>query len=112
MRFAGATMGTAWLGGLVEGFSVSAVARAKSMREQGGGPGDCALACAGLEGRIEVMAFEERTNQLYAPGYLVAVDYETSSVVIALRGTSSVADALTDLVCEPAPICLGGHDGI
>jgi len=112
MRFAAATMGTAWFAGLVEGFSVSGIRSAGRITEQGGGPGDRALACAGLEGRIEVVKFEERTNELYAPGYLVAVDHEIGCVVLALRGTSSVTDALTDLVCEPAPIQLGGQDGI
>jgi len=114
MRFAAATMGTAWFAGLVEGFagSASAMMRATTIREQGGGPGDTALACAGLEGRIQVVKFEERTKELYAPGYLVAVDHTVGCVVVALRGTSSVTDALTDLVCEPAPVQLAGHDGM
>jgi len=112
MRYSAATMGTAWFAGLVDGFSASALARAKAIKDQGGAAGDCAVACAGLEGRIEVVKFEERTNELYAPGYLVAVDHELGCVVVALRGTSSVADALTDLVCEPAAIQLGGQDGI
>jgi hypothetical protein len=111
MRFAAATMGSAWFAGLVEGFSASALVRAQAVREQGGGPGDCALACAGLEGHIEVVKFEECTKEVYAPGYLVAVDRTLGCVVVALRGTSSVVDALTDLVCEPTPVQIGGHDG-
>jgi hypothetical protein len=112
MRFAAATFGSAWFAGLLEGFSPSAISRARAIKEQGGSPGDCALACAGLQGNIEVIKFEERTNMLYAPGYLVAVDHDTACVVIAIRGTSSITDALTDLVCEAAPIQLGAHDGM
>mmetsp|Transcript_108414 Transcript_108414/g.171059 ORF Transcript_108414/g.171059 Transcript_108414/m.171059 type:complete len:533 (+) Transcript_108414:57-1655(+) len=112
MRFAAATFGSAWFAGLLEGFSPSAISRARAIKEQGGSPGDCALACAGLQGNFEVLKFEERTNMLYAPGYLVAVDHDMACVVIALRGTCSVTDALTDLVCEAVPIQLGGHDGL
>jgi len=82
------------------------------MRDQGGSPGDCALACAGVDGNVEVLKFEERTDILYAPGYLVAVDHDLGHVVVALRGTSSVKDSLTDLVCEPVAVQLGAHDGI
>jgi hypothetical protein len=112
MRFAAATMGTAWLAGLVEGFSTSALARANAVREQGGGPGETALACAGVEGHLEVIAFEERAAEVYAPGYMVAVDHDHNCVVVALRGTSSLSDALTDLICEPVPLELGGFEGL
>merc|ERR1719422_1219407 len=43
---------------------------------------------------------------------MVAVDHSTRRVVVALRGTSSAADAVTDLICEAAPVHLGGHDGM
>jgi len=86
MRYAAATMGTAWFAGLVEGVSAPALARAQARREQGGGPGDCALACAGVDGHIEVVKFEESTRELFAPGYLVAVDHEVNCVVVSLRG--------------------------
>jgi len=111
MRYAAATMGTAWFAGLVEGLSAPALARAQARREQGGGPGDCALACAGVDGHIEVVKFEEGTKELFAPGYLVAVDHEVNCIVVSLRGTCSITDALTDLVCEPESIQLGGQDG-
>jgi len=112
MRFTAATFGAAWFAGLVEGFSVSAAARARAVSAQGGEPGAVALAFAGVEGCVEVLAFEQSTRELYAPGYLAAVDYEHEAVVVALRGTSSMADTLADLVCEPAVVQLGGLDGI
>jgi len=111
MRYAAATMGTAWFAGLVEGVSAPALARAQARREQGGGPGDCALACAGVDGHFEVVKFEESTKELFAPGYLIAVDHEVNCVVLSLRGTCSIKDALTDLVCEPEYIQLSGQDG-
>lgn len=112
LRFAAATMGVVWFAGMLEGLSVSAVARARAAAEQGGGRGDAALACAGVEGRVEVLRFEENTSVPFAPGYIVAVDHEVGCVVVALRGTSSLMDALTDAVCEVAPLELGGEAGV
>lgn len=112
VRYAAATLGATWLAGLVEGFSISAVARARAAGMQNGGPGEQALACAGIEGHVEVLAFEQSQLGLFKPGYLVAVDYEHEQVVVALRGTSSVADVLADLVCKPVALTLGGHEGL
>lgn len=112
LRFSVATYSAAWLSGLVEGISVAAISRARAAREAGGSPGDVALACAGIEGRVDILKFEERTSEIFAPGYLVAVDHEVGCVVIALRGTASITDALTDLICEPVSLQIGGQDGI
>lgn len=76
-----------------------------------GGPAERALESAGIGGRVEVAAFEQGARELYAPGYMVVVDHELQLVVVALRGTSSVADAMSDLACEPAALQLGGHAG-
>mmetsp|Transcript_23906 Transcript_23906/g.59557 ORF Transcript_23906/g.59557 Transcript_23906/m.59557 type:complete len:511 (+) Transcript_23906:126-1658(+) len=111
LRFAAATFGDVWLAGLLDGISVSSIARAQAVRQQGGSVADAAIACAGLEGHVEVLAFEQSTRELFAPGYLVAVDHGFDTVVVALRGTSSVADALADLNCEPTALELGGHEG-
>jgi len=112
LRFTAAAFGAAWFAGLVDGFSPSAVARTRTARLRSGSEGDMALAAAGIEGRVEVLAFEQSTVGLFRPGYLAAVDYENDLVVISLRGTSSVSDALADLVCQPVPLTLGGLDGI
>eukprot|EP00931_Biecheleriopsis_adriatica_P054820 TRINITY_DN32296_c0_g1_i1.p1 TRINITY_DN32296_c0_g1~~TRINITY_DN32296_c0_g1_i1.p1 ORF type:complete len:542 (-),score=95.26 TRINITY_DN32296_c0_g1_i1:210-1775(-) len=110
MRFAGATFGASWLAGLVEGFSMSAAARAREAWERGG-EAVAALAMAGVEGHVEVVEFEQGSSHLFQPGYLVAVDHQTGHVVVALRGTSSVRDALADLACKPAHIELAGQSG-
>jgi len=112
LRFGAATFGATWLAGLVEGVSLSSAARAHDVAQRGGSAGDVALAMAGIEGRIEVLEFEQGTNQLHQPGYLVAVDHVTGHVVVALRGTSSVRDVLSDLACEPADLSLGGTAGL
>ena len=40
---------------------------------------------------------------LYQPGTYVTIDEKKKAVVVALRGTMRVQDALTDLVCEAVP---------
>lgn len=47
------------------------------------------------------------------PRHLVAVDDATRAVVVAIRGTSSMADLITDLLCEAAPFGAGfAHAGM
>ncbi|XP_011410095.1 PREDICTED: sn1-specific diacylglycerol lipase alpha-like [Amphimedon queenslandica] len=43
-------------------------------------------------------------RQAYCPAYIVAVDHIEKSVVIAIRGTLSVSDALVDLSAQPSLI--------
>eukprot|EP00041_Stephanoeca_diplocostata_P028490 m.809768 g.809768 ORF g.809768 m.809768 type:complete len:554 (+) comp23383_c1_seq32:219-1880(+) len=59
------------------------------------------------------------TGGLYAPGYVIALDHATASVVVVIRGTMRVQDAVTDLVCSIAPMDDvadlgpdGAHDGM
>lgn len=40
--------------------------------------------------------------------YFVAIDHETSSIVVAIRGTLSADDALTDLACVTDTIVVDG----
>lgn len=110
LRFTAATFGAVWFAGFVEGLPAAAV-RAHQVASRGGNPGEAALACAGILGQVQILAFEQRCNEVFAPGFLVAADHDTGCVVVALRGTASIADALADLVCEPAHILLGGHAG-
>lgn len=111
LRFASASYGPDRLAGLVDGLSMSPVARASTLIAQGGGPGEVALALAGLMGRIEVLAFEKHQREPYMPGYLVAVDHDFGRVVVAVRGTSSLSDVLSDAVCEPVAMQLNSQEG-
>jgi sn1-specific diacylglycerol lipase len=56
-------------------------------------------------------------NKAYEPPYFVAVDKEKQSIIISIRGTMSVSDALTDLTANPeefgdASEPLHAHGGI
>lgn len=110
LRFSAATFGAALLGGLLDGLSPDVVARLM-VSTQTKDAGLAALAAAGVIGRVDVVSFEQKTKELFAPGYMVAVDHDSGTVVVALRGTSSIKDALVDLVCHPTPIQLGGQNG-
>ena len=39
-------------------------------------------------------------SHLYRPGYFIAIDHSTKTIVIAVRGTFHVRDALTDLIAH------------
>lgn len=41
-------------------------------------------------------------RKLHLPGYIIAVDHATRSVVLSVRGTFSMQDTVTDLVCDSA----------
>lgn len=64
------------------------ISAAPAVRALGaGGPAQMALKAAKLEGRVEVIDFEE-TSEHFAPGFMVAVDYEVRSE--GFRSTSEV----------------------
>ncbi|KAF9434986.1 hypothetical protein BGZ76_007094 [Entomortierella beljakovae] len=48
----------------------------------------------------DLLAFEFHANKVFNPSYYVALDRATNSIVLAIRGTMSAFDTLTDLVCE------------
>lgn len=50
-------------------------------------------------------------NEVYAIPFYVCIDDVTKSVIIAVRGTLSLEDILTDLVVERAPVYVGGVEG-
>lgn len=83
-----------------------------------GGRGRLALACAGIENteQVEVVHFEEAKapppGQPHVPGQLIAIDREKGCVVVALRGSSCLRDALVDLDCRPQAVCFGGIEGL
>jgi len=47
------------------------------------------------------------TSSHFHPGHFVALDHERRAVVLAIRGTFSALDAITDLVATPAPFLEG-----
>lgn len=52
-----------------------------------------------------------QTRKLHLPAYIMVVDHATKSVVLSVRGTFSVEDAVTDLVCDSTGVLhvLGGR---
>eukprot|EP00933_Yihiella_yeosuensis_P033678 TRINITY_DN27334_c0_g1_i1.p1 TRINITY_DN27334_c0_g1~~TRINITY_DN27334_c0_g1_i1.p1 ORF type:complete len:574 (+),score=114.17 TRINITY_DN27334_c0_g1_i1:40-1761(+) len=108
MRFSAAALGSF---AAAADISVAALARSNAAKAAGKAPAEVALAWAGIDGNVEVLAFEQSSKDLYAPGYMVAVDYDLGHVVVAFRGTSSVADVLSDLDCNAVPVSLGGLEG-
>ncbi|CAM9877733.1 unnamed protein product, partial [Hapterophycus canaliculatus] len=41
-------------------------------------------------------------RELHLPAYMLAVDHATKTVVLSVRGTFSMQDTVTDLVCDSA----------
>ena len=55
---------------------------------------------------IRVSNLSDNRKFLHLPGYMVAVDHASRSVVLSVRGTFSVQNTLTDLVCDSTGECL------
>ncbi|XP_062516675.1 diacylglycerol lipase-alpha-like [Corticium candelabrum] len=56
-------------------------------------------------------------NTVYKPPYFVAVDRERQAIVVSIRGTMSISDALTDITADPVQLPgssqpLHAHGGI
>ncbi|KAI8098270.1 uncharacterized protein B0P05DRAFT_521149 [Gilbertella persicaria] len=51
----------------------------------------------------DLLAYEFRSTEAFRPSYFIARDRFTNSIVLSIRGTMSVMDTLTDLVCEYEP---------
>lgn len=55
----------------------------------------------------------EKSTGPKSPCFLIAEDVKTGVLVIAIRGTATVADALTDAMCEEVPFLKGhAHEAI
>jgi len=50
-------------------------------------------------------------GELHLPGHMVAVDRTEGAVIVAMRGTCSLRDVLSDLDCQPETFSLGGGEG-
>eukprot|EP00752_Nemacystus_decipiens_P010109 g9010.t1 len=60
---------------------------------------------------VKMNLFEER--ELHLPAYILTVDHATKSVVLSVRGTFSMQDTVTDLVCDSADFIGGScHRGL
>lgn len=60
---------------------------------------------------IRVNYFSDSRKLLHLPGYTIAIDHASRSVVLSVRGTFSVQNTLTDLVCDctgKLPVLLQG----
>jgi hypothetical protein len=55
---------------------------------------------------------DEASSHVKLPKYMIVVDHSHKSIVMAIRGTMSINDIITDLLCENVPL-LGGwsHQG-
>ncbi|KAG1460867.1 hypothetical protein G6F46_003776 [Rhizopus delemar] len=51
----------------------------------------------------DLLAYEFRSAEAFRPSYFIARDRFTNSIVLSIRGTMSLMDTLTDLVCEYEP---------
>ncbi|KAI8372887.1 uncharacterized protein BYT42DRAFT_49753 [Radiomyces spectabilis] len=51
----------------------------------------------------DMLAYEFRSTEAFRPSYFIARDRSTNSIVLCIRGTMSIFDTMTDLVCEYEP---------
>ena len=51
----------------------------------------------------DMLEFNLGAQILYRPNYFICIDRKLSAVVLAIRGTMSLRDTITDLVCEYVP---------
>lgn len=59
----------------------------------------------------EDVLFHKFESELFKPAHFFCVDHRTLSVVLAIRGSFGVSDALTDIVATAAPIESDGVEG-
>lgn len=61
----------------------------------------------------DLLVFNLDEHMLYRPNFFVCIDRQLSALILSIRGTMSMRDTLTDLVCEYVP-WNGGlvHSGI
>ncbi|KAA8497962.1 Sn1-specific diacylglycerol lipase beta [Porphyridium purpureum] len=52
----------------------------------------------------------DHTRHVFMPGFLVAIDEETSSIIVLVRGTKEPQDALIDICGTPRPVSFLGND--
>lgn len=59
---------------------------------------------------IDIIAHKWKTSP-YDPSFFIAIDRKNRAVVVTFRGTLSISDALTDLLCDHEPYEIFGTKG-
>eukprot|EP00747_Dinoflagellata_sp_TGD_P058233 gnl/TRDRNA2_/TRDRNA2_151034_c0_seq1.p1 gnl/TRDRNA2_/TRDRNA2_151034_c0~~gnl/TRDRNA2_/TRDRNA2_151034_c0_seq1.p1 ORF type:complete len:468 (-),score=87.72 gnl/TRDRNA2_/TRDRNA2_151034_c0_seq1:46-1290(-) len=70
--------------------------------------------CAELEvSEVATICHSHRSDMTACPNFFIATDRLTGAIVLAIRGTASIADALTDCLCKNVPFLEGeAHSGM
>ena len=65
------------------------------------------------EDAIQFVHVTDHDHEAHCPKFLMFLDHEMKSVVLAIRGTFSVKDVILDIVCDEVPFLAGfAHKGI
>lgn len=70
------------------------------------------VAALSLHSQNDVLSFQWDTEGPHAPGFLLIADRNKNTLVLAIRGTMSASDALTDLRCDSATLSSSLSPGI
>eukprot|EP00929_Paragymnodinium_shiwhaense_P010007 TRINITY_DN11448_c0_g1_i2.p1 TRINITY_DN11448_c0_g1~~TRINITY_DN11448_c0_g1_i2.p1 ORF type:complete len:368 (+),score=34.04 TRINITY_DN11448_c0_g1_i2:409-1512(+) len=70
---------------------------------------EAAAQCAGVP-KTDILLAEWR-GELHHPGYFLAIDHQSKSLVLALRGSLFPQDGVTDLTCMPREFSFQGQKG-
>mmetsp|Transcript_65298 Transcript_65298/g.156074 ORF Transcript_65298/g.156074 Transcript_65298/m.156074 type:complete len:607 (-) Transcript_65298:42-1862(-) len=68
---------------------------------------DRAKVLRALENTAEVVTANLNPKGVQSPGYFVAIDRKMKALVLGIRGTSNIADAITDAVGQAVPVTEG-----
>jgi hypothetical protein len=61
----------------------------------------------------QVECMETELRKTSHPGYALVMDHQSRSIVLAVRGTLTIQDTLTDLAAEMHPFLTGyAHQGM
>ena len=50
------------------------------------------------------MLYHDATTEVGRTSHFVALDHVKKQVIVAVKGTSDLNDAITDAVCRPTPL--------
>lgn len=63
--------------------------------------------------REDILSAHFSSRDFLRPAHYVCIDRRVNAIIIAVRGTMSASDTLTDLAATPAPLLDGyGHGGM
>jgi len=48
--------------------------------------------------------YAEFGSSVYCPAFYISVDHDKQAIILSIRGTLSLQDVITDMVCDPEPI--------